>query len=198
MSGSADVVIVGGGVIGLTTAYSLSKAGVKVILADQAEIGRQASWAGAGILPPGDPALAKTPIELLRTHSVRLYPELSAELRERTGLDNGYRVCGGIELAEGDNYRDLPTEEWHAEGAAFSHVDDGVLREMTHGLIAGPTRGVLLPEMAQVRNPWHLRALQAAGEQRGVTVLPNWPVRRFVRDGERVAAAEGDRGRLVG
>ena len=95
-----DVLIVGGGVIGLTTAYYLARDGVRVTLVEAGEIGRQASWAGAGILVPGDPARARTPIDQLRARSVALYPELSAALRDETGIDNGYRVCGGVELPE--------------------------------------------------------------------------------------------------
>ena len=47
---------------------------------------------------PGDPSRARSPLELLRSHSSTLYPALSASLREQTGLDNGYVVSGGIEL----------------------------------------------------------------------------------------------------
>jgi glycine oxidase len=70
-----DVLIVGGGVIGLTTAYYLARDGVRVTLVDSGEIGRQASWAGAGILTPGDSAFAQTPMDQLRTHSFKLYPQ---------------------------------------------------------------------------------------------------------------------------
>ena len=47
-----DVLIVGGGVIGLSLAWDLAKHGQSVHVIDQAEPGREASWAGAGILPP--------------------------------------------------------------------------------------------------------------------------------------------------
>ena len=44
-----DVVIVGGGVIGLTTAYFLTRAGLRVSVLDQGPFGQESSWAGAGI-----------------------------------------------------------------------------------------------------------------------------------------------------
>src|SRR5438105_13848518 len=93
-----DVFVLGGGVIGLTAAYFLAREGVRVEVADQGDFGREASWAGAGILPPGNPAEAATPFDRLRAHSAGLFPTLSAELRDRTGIDNGYLRCGGVEF----------------------------------------------------------------------------------------------------
>src|SRR5437879_9489286 len=59
----AEIIIVGGGVIGLTTAYFLAREGAEVLLLDKGDLGREASWAGAGILPPGNPAAARTPFD---------------------------------------------------------------------------------------------------------------------------------------
>src|SRR5262245_7575332 len=94
-----DVVIIGGGVIGLTTAYFLAREGVAVTVVDKGAFGQESSWAGAGILPPGQPAPHLPPYDQLRGHSAALYPTLSAELRERTSIDNGYVRCGGLILA---------------------------------------------------------------------------------------------------
>ena len=114
MAEHADVLILGGGVIGLTTAYFLAQEGVRVALIDKGDFGREASWAGAGIIPPGDSRRAATPIDRLRSLSSEMYPDLSRRLREQTGIDNGYHVCGGLELVEpGD---DLPVEEWRERG----------------------------------------------------------------------------------
>jgi glycine oxidase len=101
MAEHPDVLVLGGGVIGLTTAYFLAGAGARVALLDKGDFGQQASWAGAGIIPPGNPERAPTPFDRLRAHSSALYPALSRQLREETGLDNGYVVCGGLELLDG-------------------------------------------------------------------------------------------------
>ena len=197
MTANADVLIIGGGVIGLTTAWYLSGEGVRVTLLDQGPIGRQASWAGAGIIPPGCPAHARAPIDLLRALSSRLYPELSAALREQTGLDNGYVVCGGLELPDPDAPDLLlPTEEWHSEGIAFAWLDRAGLERLEPGLSPAVTAAVHLPGMAQVRNPRHLQALQRGCLDRSVAILPGWPVARLVVKGRQVLAVEGEQGRL--
>src|SRR5437867_3352394 len=98
MEKRGDVIIVGGGVIGLTTAYFLAKDGASVLLCDQGPAGTEASWAGAGILPPSDLEHAQYPLDRLRALSGALFPNLSQELKERTRIDNGYVRCGGLEF----------------------------------------------------------------------------------------------------
>src|SRR5207245_2870809 len=112
--------IIGGGVIGLTTAYFLARDGVRVTVVDKGELGREASWAGAGIIPPGNPDRAVHPGDRLRALSSHMYPTLSAELRERTGLDNGYVRCGGLEMVTG--VEPLAVELWQNEGIEFRRI----------------------------------------------------------------------------
>src|SRR5262245_13791261 len=99
---SADVLIIGGGVIGLTAAYTLARSGARVSVLDRQDLGREASWAGAGIIPPGSLEGAATPYDQLRALSSMMYPGLTAELREQTGVDPGYRCTGGLEFDDPD------------------------------------------------------------------------------------------------
>src|SRR5205823_12659858 len=112
-----DILVLGGGVIGLSTAYFLAREGVRVEVIDRADFGQEASWAGAGILPPGNPDHAVTPFDQLRSHSAALFPALSAELRERTGIDNGHLRCGGLEfLDETSEAAHAASQEWRGDG----------------------------------------------------------------------------------
>jgi glycine oxidase len=190
-----DVLIVGGGVIGLTTAYFLARAGAGVTVVDQGDLGHQASWAGAGIISPADPALARTPFDLLRARSCALYPDLSRALLEETGIDNGYFVCGGLEIPEGGE--EAPADEWRGEGIAFTRVDEADLRRLEPRLAPGLTHGYHLPHVAQVRNPRHLKALQGACERLRVTLRPHCPARALVRGKGRILAVETDSGPLA-
>lgn len=100
MATHPDVVVIGGGIIGLSSAYFLTKAGLRVEVLDRADLGTEASWAGAGIIPPGNSDRAATPIDKLRAIGSARFPEFSAELRDLSGIDNGYRRCGGIEFLQ--------------------------------------------------------------------------------------------------
>jgi glycine oxidase len=195
MSEHPDVLILGGGVIGLTTAWFLAEAGVRVTIVDKGDFGQQSSWAGAGIISPGDPSHARTSLDQLRAHSSAIYPALSRSLRERTGIDNGYFVCGGLELF--DRATDAPSDEWRGEGIAFHEVSGDELRRLQPGLAPHADRAYYLPNMAQVRNPRHVRALKEACAGRGVELRADCPVRRIVRQGRRIEAIDTDQGQLT-
>src|SRR5438132_12106377 len=99
MASQRDVLIVGGGVIGLSTAWYLAnETKLRVSVVERGEFGREASWAGAGIIPPANRQRATNPFNRLLGLSVEPWPALSEQLRDHTGLDHGYRHCGGIEL----------------------------------------------------------------------------------------------------
>jgi len=177
MAVQRDVLVIGGGVIGLTTAYFLARDGVQVTIIDQGELGREASWAGAGIIPPGNFDRAQTALDHLRALSAAMFGPLSAELRERTGIDNGYRLCGGVELASGIDEAIL--QAWQREAIPFEPIPAAELSHVEPAFSAVCEDGYYLPGMAQVRNPRHLKAFIAALKSFGVEMLPNLPVLRL-------------------
>jgi glycine oxidase len=194
-----DVLIIGGGVIGLSLAYELSVAGAACTVIDQGALGQESSWAGAGILPPGRLEHAQTPEARLRAASHNLWPGLSAQLREETGIDNGFRRCGGIELRL-DGAPDALDEEmraWQCEGVEVRPVPGPAARTCERGLSARTQAAYHLPEMGQVRNPRHIKALIAACSQRGVQLRPGTPAFGFRREGNRIIAVETSAGPLA-
>jgi glycine oxidase len=195
MARHPDVAVIGGGIIGLTSAYFLAKAGLAVEVLDRSDLGREASWAGAGIIPPGNPDKAAAPIDRLRAIGSARFPDFSAELRELTGVDNGYRRCGGIEFLQLQDTGVL--DLWEQEGFPFERLTRHQLQwlEPSAGHIAGEAYS--LPTCAQVRNPWHIRALVAACERVGVRLRPNTPVAGWALTKRRVAGVRLDGGETV-
>jgi len=190
-----DVVVVGGGVIGLSLAYELAGQGVAVTVFEQGAFGREASWAGAGILAPGNPAQASAPQAKLRAESHRLWPQLSAELFERTGIDNGFRNCGGIEVRTDGAAEQLQEDiiVWRNEGVEVEELMPTQLFEVEPALNRSIVAAYRLPELSQVRNPRHLKALIAGCAARGVKLLPGKPVVGFdVEDGKVLAVRTPD------
>jgi glycine oxidase len=199
MRTGGEVVILGGGVIGLTTAYFLAREGVRVRVLDRGPVGREASWAGAGIVPPSDPTTARDPCDRLRALSGRLFPDLSAELRERSGIDNEYVRCGGIEfvLLEAS----MPRHEWAGEGIQSTTLNEADLTEIEPALqwhqweSWSARRPVLLPTLAQLRNPRHMQALREACARSGkVHFDESVEECQFVHTGERVRGVKSPAG----
>ena len=190
----SDVIVVGGGVIGLTIAYEMSQAGAAVTVLDKGQMGAEASWAGAGMLPPGNPAKAKDPFDQLRGHSHLIWRELSEKLRESTGIDNGFRVTGGLFLQpqsaeKVDHGGDLPVDKFQEEGVTVQPLSPQELAALEPALRSPPeTKSWYLPELAQVRNPEHLKALVSACSHSGVRLVAGELVENFERVARRVTA----------
>ncbi|MEW6441417.1 MAG: glycine oxidase ThiO [bacterium] len=104
-----SVTIVGGGVIGLSIGWVLSKQGCAVTIWERGAAGREASWAAAGMLS----ALAEVHFDeqdLLRLGlvSARMYPEWVGELEAASGMSIGYRTDGTLIVGiDPDDARDL-------------------------------------------------------------------------------------------
>src|SRR4051812_49936928 len=97
---SADVIVIGGGVIGLTVARALALRGVRdVCLVERGNLGTEASWAAAGMLLPQVEADAPDAFFDLACQSRDLYPAFTAALRKETGIDVELDTTGTLYLA---------------------------------------------------------------------------------------------------
>lgn len=190
---SADVVVVGGGVIGLSIAYCLSREGVKVTVLDKDALGRGASWAGAGMIPPHVERLKTNPTIELRSWSAMLYPDWSQSLRDETGIDNGYRRTGGVDVGfdlSEDNELKTSAGRWRNEKIIYERIEPRDFVRVEPALNPELRVAYYLPDRAQIRNPRHLKALIRSLERRGVDLRPGSAVVGFVLDGNRVIRIE--------
>lgn len=176
-----DVVVIGGGVIGLSVAYELARDGVRVTVLERGDFGQEASWAGAGILPPGS---LSEPLTGLAALSHRLWPEWTHALRELTGIDNGYRRCGGLCFVSDPSELPDETAAWHRIDVEANALTERTLQDVEPQVDACWTDRVYeLPALAQVRNPRHLKALVAACAHVGVELMAGQPVVGLEKNG---------------
>ena len=190
----ADVIIIGGGIIGCAIAYDLAKRGVKPLVIDKAHaVGTEASWAGAGILTSH--ASTHEPYPTLCRASLGLYPSLAEELRTETQIDiefiqsgtlsvffNQAEAAGLIGLADRRVKRGFSAEVLTAEQAW----------ELEPALSKSIAGAVLFPEDAQVRNPKMVTALAKGAAKLGAEFRVGNPVADFVR------ASENGGNRVIG
>jgi glycine oxidase len=193
---STDVVIVGGGVIGLSLAWQLAGQGRDVTVLDKQQTGREASWAGAGILPPGHSPGARTSFDQLRALSVGMWLEFSKQLLSETGIDNGYRHCGGLTVTLEDESCEAYRAEWMSEGVELEDLNGEGLRYHEPNLSEKIEDGFRLPNLCQVRNPRHLQALSTACRQRGVDLRCDEPVEQIMQADGRISAVKTRSGSL--
>lgn len=118
---TCDVVIAGAGIIGLSVAIELKRAGASVAVLDRGEPGREASSAAAGMLVADDPETDPKLIPLTRM-SAAMYPAFVEELKLRSGIDVELESRGTLYIGHEDD--NLPT-------APLSSVD---LRELEPSL----------------------------------------------------------------
>ena len=145
---SYDAVVIGGGVVGASTAYHLVRAGVKTLLVDRRDGGR-ATDAGAGILSTATRVDDPDPIERFEARAAAYYPVLIERLRGDGAGDPGYGVCGSLTVAVDDD-----------EVAHFHGIRTGVRRwraAKDHGFAEiGPDEArALFPPLAEVKGAIH-------------------------------------------
>jgi glycine oxidase len=193
---SHDVVVVGGGVIGLACARRLARDGRAVAVVEAGELGREASWAAGGILSPVHPHAYPPALTALVERSVRLYPALSAELLEESGVSIELRTTGLLRVAVSPSDDDelARTLRFRAErGLRAERLEPTDARTLVPGLAPRASSFVFEPEISQVRNPRLLRALAGAGARAGVAFFPREPVLELVRAGSRVTGVRTQR-----
>src|SRR5215213_6644620 len=85
---SSKVLIIGGGVIGLSIARELHKRGVENIdVVDSGRVGGESSWAAAGMLAPNIEAPTQNTFHQFCIEALKSYPSLADELLDETGID---------------------------------------------------------------------------------------------------------------
>jgi sarcosine oxidase subunit beta len=189
----ASIVIVGGGLMGLSAAWQLRRAdpGVRVSVLEPVQTGAAASGASAaGVRVMGrDPA--ERPLALA---SLARWPELDRELEGATG----YRRGGGLRVAfDEESWREVPAwvAEQRAEGVPVEVIDAGSALRVAPGLAPGVLGGVFCGMDGQAEAMATVLAFAAAARRLGAQVETGVGARALVSEHGRVVGVLGSDGR---
>ncbi len=97
-----EIIIIGAGIIGLATAERLLIQGAKVTILERNKAGKEASWAGGGILSPLFPWNYSAAVAHLAGYSARQFPAWASALHQSTGIDPEYEISGMLILSPFD------------------------------------------------------------------------------------------------
>lgn len=186
--------IVGGGVLGLLSAYALASAGHHVELFDPQSVGAESSWAGGGIVSPLYPWRYSPAVTALAHWSQDFYPRLGEQLLAQTQIDPEVYVTGLYWLDLDDDAEALAWAQ--REGRPLQRVDVAAVERAVPALAEGFGRALQMADVANVRNPRLVKALRAALQQMpNVTLHEHCAVSGFIREGGRITGvhtAQGD------
>lgn len=194
-----DVIVVGGGLIGLASAWRAAQAGLDVTVVDP-DPGRGASNVAAGMLAPvTEVAYGEESHLALTIAAARRWPAFAAELTEATGIDVGYRATGTL-LVGFDADDAAVLAELHAFqrelGLDVERLTSRQARAREPLLSPRVRTGLHSGEDHRVEPRAVVRALLAAAESVGVQQRRG-RVARIDHDGVRVSGATTDDGEVL-
>tara|TARA_R110001606_G_scaffold84694_3_gene192436 strand:- start:7708 stop:8781 length:1074 start_codon:yes stop_codon:yes gene_type:complete len=159
----ADVLIAGAGIVGLLSAFELTKRGRRVTVIDAPALYPPASWAGGGILSPLFAWRYADPMNRLTVDAPARYRRLVDELTGHAGLRRDDLNDSGLWVAVGEAERERALA-W----ARLWEVPCRRADEHEHLSGAGRQPGLWFPEIGNIRNPRMLKALRSWLSRRGV------------------------------
>ena len=184
----ADFLIIGGGLIGLLTARTLSVSGAKVILVERSQLGQESSWAGGGILSPLYPWKYPPAVNELATWSQARYHQLIKELEQATGIDAEWTQSGLLILDSDQREAALAWAPTYT--ADVQPVDANTIQRLEPALPAVHESGLWMPKVAQIRNPLLIQALREDLRSRGVHIAENTEVTHLLSKKGRIQGVQ--------
>lgn len=191
----SDILIVGGGIIGMLTARELSLAGMKVTIVEQGKTGRESSWAGGGIISPLYPWRYSAAVNALAQWSQANYPDLIEEINSETGLDAELIQNGLLLLDDETEPASVWAEKWDSNLHLIDSKEVSELEPELSSSLITDTKAIWMPDVRQVRNPRLVKVLKKYLLKQGVKFVEQTQVTGFIENANKVGGvttSDGD------
>lgn len=189
------IVIIGGGIVGLSLGFRLLSTGAKVTVLEQNNIGHGASWAAAGYL---EPTLADTPTAKLEWQSLDMWPGFVDEVEEISGQDVDYQSRGQLKIAYDGNEAAIKDElatrkrfGWQCELLSGEE-----LRKLEPSLSEEIACAAYLPQVSWVDGRKLCKALAIAIKNLGGEVKEHTSVKRVIIENDIAIGVETSGGEI--
>jgi glycine oxidase len=196
--GTYDVVVVGGGVVGLCCAWRLAQGGAEVLVLDRADPPAGATRVAAGMLAPiGELAFGEPELLRMTVAAAERYPDFVDELEAASGLDSGFARHGALHIAlDRDEAAELRRvhDLQRSLGLGAEWLPPRRCRALEPGLTPSFNGGVHAPDEAAIAPRRMTAALLAALAGAGVEVRSNVNVVTSLLAGDRLEGVRTDAG----
>ena len=193
----SDILIIGGGIIGMLTARELSLAGMKVTIVEQGAAGQESSWAGGGIVSPLYPWRYSAAVTALATWGQTQYPDLIQEMYDKTGLD-AELIQNGLLMLDDEQEEAVA---WAKQNQAnLQLIDNKEVYELEPKLspaILGKKKAIWMPEVRQVRNPRLVKVTKEYLLKQGVKFVEQTEVTSLLNQNGRVTGISSTNGNIL-
>jgi len=184
-----DLVVIGGGIIGLSAARAAAGNGLRVRVLERDGFGGGATWAAAGMLSPLAEAGAGGPFLELGLRSLRVYGAWVEELEAASGIPVEFRRGGKLLVARpGGHEEGLPErgELARKHGISTKWLTDGALAREASGLAPEWSSALLIHDDYRVDSRALARALVKAATRDRIALSEGHTVSALLREGDRV------------
>ncbi len=193
---TSDVLIIGGGVIGLAAARELSRGGAgKITILERGSVGGEASAAAAGMLAPNAENDRADEFTRFCTESLSLYEDFAAELLAETGVDIELDQNGTLYAAftEHDSAEIQKRFKWQqSAGLAVEYWAAEVVRKFEPFISPDVRSALYFPNDRQVDNRLLLAALEKSARLNGIEIRERTEVKSLIIENGKITGADAN------
>ncbi len=191
-----DVVVLGGGVIGCSIAYYLSKENLKVLVLEKESVGSQASSGAVGLLSADSHPFRDDNFRQAALFCRKAYADLSREFKTRYGNDLAYEQCGILRVAKTPEDLEVIKREalWHEQHVAkVEALGDAEIRARWPQIEGSLTGGIFYPSDSQVTSSKVVEGFCVAAKDQGAIFKENAILTHFDSKDSQVVSIEANK-----